>query len=264
MDYEGKLGNNKIFFIPSDDLYLLCVLNSPLLWWHNTRYLPHMKDEALTPLGYLMEKLPIAEPSDPLRTSAESAATRLIEIVRSNSTTRNDLLDWLKVEHLIVEPSQKLQSSLELDSESFVAEVRKARGKKNPLSLAALRNLREEHTRTILPAQALAKEALALERKISDLVNEAYGLTPEEIELMWETAPPRHADPATLRPKEILDVATKKRNDKFLHMNTINDRLGFGEKAPAMRLTPSLRKGIINYKFLNRSPSPHVPYIFRK
>jgi hypothetical protein len=26
---------------------------------------------------------------------------------------------------------------------------------------------------------------------VSDLVNEAYGLTPEEVALMWETAPPR-------------------------------------------------------------------------
>jgi hypothetical protein len=191
MDYEGKLGNNKIFFIPSDDLYLLCVLNSPLLWWHNTRYLPHMKDEALTPVGFLMEKLPIAVPREPLRASAESSATRLIEIVRSNNAIRDDLLDWLKVEHLIDEPSQKLQCPLELDSESFVTEVRKARGKKNPLSLAALRSLRDEHTRTILPAQSLAREALGLERKISDLVDEAYGLTPEEVALMWETAPPR-------------------------------------------------------------------------
>ncbi len=32
---------------------------------------------------------------------------------------------------------------------------------------------------------------MALERKISDLVNEAYGLTPEEVQLMWQTAPPR-------------------------------------------------------------------------
>ena len=69
--------------------------------------------------------------------------------------------------------------------------VRKARGKKNPLSLAALRSLREEHARTVLPAQELAKEALTLVRRISDLVNEAYGLTREEIELMGETAPPR-------------------------------------------------------------------------
>lgn len=50
---------------------------------------------------------------------------------------------------------------------------------------------RKEHPRTILPAQALAREALALERRISDLVNEAYGLTPDEVALIWATAPPR-------------------------------------------------------------------------
>jgi hypothetical protein len=32
---------------------------------------------------------------------------------------------------------------------------------------------------------------LALERDLSDLVNDAYGLTSEEIDLMWRTAPPR-------------------------------------------------------------------------
>jgi hypothetical protein len=30
-----------------------------------------------------------------------------------------------------------------------------------------------------------------LERKLSDLVNVAYGLTPEDVGLMWRTAPPR-------------------------------------------------------------------------
>ena len=38
---------------------------------------------------------------------------------------------------------------------------------------------------------ALAAETLKLERALSDLVNQAYGLTPAEIDLMWKTAPPR-------------------------------------------------------------------------
>lgn len=42
-----------------------------------------------------------------------------------------------------------------------------------------------------LDARALAAETLALERTLSDLVNQAYGLTPAEIALMWQTAPPR-------------------------------------------------------------------------
>lgn len=50
---------------------------------------------------------------------------------------------------------------------------------------------RRLQARTLDPARRLAAEALDLERRISDLVNAAYGLTPEEIALMWRTAPPR-------------------------------------------------------------------------
>ena len=45
-------------------------------------------------------------------------------------------------------------------------------------------------TRTIESARALAAETLTLERTLSDLVNQSYALTPAEIELMWQTAPP--------------------------------------------------------------------------
>ena len=44
---------------------------------------------------------------------------------------------------------------------------------------------------TLEPARALAAETLTLERTLSDLVNQAYTLTPAEIALMWQTAPPR-------------------------------------------------------------------------
>jgi hypothetical protein len=59
------------------------------------------------------------------------------------------------------------------------------------LSAAALANLRAEHARSIEPARALAAEAVKLENHLSDLVNEAYGLTPEEVALLWQSAAPR-------------------------------------------------------------------------
>jgi hypothetical protein len=106
----------------------------------------------------------------------------------------------LRVEHDVAEPSTKLQNPVAFNSDTFIAEVRKLRGKRNPLSSAALKNLREEHERTIVPAQALARETLTLERRVSDLVNEAYGLTPEEVSLIWATAPPRMPIPAPPSP----------------------------------------------------------------
>ena len=51
--------------------------------------------------------------------------------------------------------------------------------------------MREEYARTIAPARALAAETLNLERTLSDLVNQAYGLTPADIDIMWKTAPPQ-------------------------------------------------------------------------
>jgi aryl-alcohol dehydrogenase-like predicted oxidoreductase len=44
-------------------------------------------------------------------------------------------------------------------------------------------------------ARALAAETLNLERTLSDLVNQAYALTPAEIALMWRIAPPRRPFP---------------------------------------------------------------------
>jgi hypothetical protein len=41
--------------------------------------------------------------------------------------------------------------------------------------------LRDEYTRAIAPARALAAETLNLKRTLSDLVNQAYALTPAEI-----------------------------------------------------------------------------------
>ena len=49
----------------------------------------------------------------------------------------------------------------------------------------------DEYTRTIEPARAHAAETLNLEHTLSDLADQAYALTPAELALMWQTAPPR-------------------------------------------------------------------------
>jgi hypothetical protein len=46
-------------------------------------------------------------------------------------------------------------------------------GKKQPPTAAGVHALRDEYTRTIEPARALAAETLNLERTLSDLVNQA-------------------------------------------------------------------------------------------
>jgi hypothetical protein len=191
LDTDGKLANNKVFFLPTDDLYLLGILNTPLMWWHNWRYLPHMKDEALTPVGFRMEQLPIAKPSDESRSAIEAAVRRLVAVAAGQQTGRRTVLDWLRVEFGIDKPSQKLADVPSLSADEFAAEVKKLRGKKAPLSAADHKRLRDEHAASVVPLQALAREAVQLEHRVSELVNAAYGLTADEVRLMWDTAPPR-------------------------------------------------------------------------
>jgi hypothetical protein len=196
LDKHGRFGNNKTFILGSDNLFLLAVLNSPLMWWHNWRYLPHMKDEALSPVAFRMEELPIAEPTASIREAAETAVQRLVELTSRQQQTQRTLLDWLRVEFVIEKPSNKLLALADLDSNTWVSEVKRIRGKNQPLSSAGLHALRDEYTRTLEPARALAAETRTLERTLSDLVNQAYALTAAEIALMWKTAPPRMPIPA--------------------------------------------------------------------
>jgi len=191
IDNTGNLSNDTTFFLPTENSWVLACLNSAISWWYAWRTVYHGKDEALRMKGIFMEDFPIPVQPKSQVGAVESLTGRLIELTQGRQKVIREVLDWLKVEHEISKPSLKLQSPIALDSDALVAEVRKLRGRKKPLSLAALRGLREEHARTIVPAQALAAEARGLERQVSDLVNDAYGLTPADVRLMWETAPPR-------------------------------------------------------------------------
>jgi hypothetical protein len=73
-----------------------------------------------------------------------------------------------------------------------VAEVRKRRPRAaGTLSPSGLKELRAGFAEMVGPVREGSAEAERLERRLADLVNEAYGLTPDEVALMWRTAPPR-------------------------------------------------------------------------
>jgi hypothetical protein len=64
-------------------------------------------------------------------------------------------------------------------------------------SAAEIARMKWEYADNLIPARNAALKTLTIERKLSDLVNAAYGLTPDEVALMWRTAPPRMPlDPA--------------------------------------------------------------------
>jgi hypothetical protein len=193
----GMYGNNKTFIIPTDDVSVLAALNSPALWWFNWRHLPHMKDEALSPMGFKMETVPIVALGDGLEEGA-----RLVEEIASKTeavaAADRTVTDWLAAEFGVAKPGRALSAPHAMATDLFVEAVRACLPKKRRLTAGDVAELRREHMATSVPAREAASRVLQVERRLSDLVNAAYGLTPEDVKLMWETAPPRMPiDPAS-------------------------------------------------------------------
>jgi hypothetical protein len=191
LDTKGLYLNDSAIIFPSTDPWLLAVLNSPVIWYIAFRTFPHKKDEALAMDIPYVQDLPIPAYRDECREVVEKNVRRLCNQTEQSRASLHAVLDWLHVEYAIEKASQKLQDVSALDAEALVAEVKKIRGKKQPLTVAGLKALKEEHARSVVPLQQQAIEARTLERQVSDMVNAAYGLTEEETSLMWRTAPPR-------------------------------------------------------------------------
>jgi TaqI-like C-terminal specificity domain/Eco57I restriction-modification methylase len=183
--------NNTVYILPSQDFWVLAVMNSPLLWWFSWRTAIHGKDEALRFIRDYVHEIPICSPTPEQHKTATEAVRRLIDITAEQQAGRRAMLDWLRLEFGVEKVSQKLQDMGRLDADGLAVEVKKARGKAKPLSVAEVKRLKAEHAGSVIPLQTLAEEARTLEERVTDLVNAAYGLTPEEIKLMWATAPPR-------------------------------------------------------------------------
>jgi hypothetical protein len=190
LDIGGMFGNNKTFLLPTDNVSLLAILNSPLMWWFNWRFMPHMKDEALTPVAFKMEELPVAQLKSGNDESVSLLVKSLIVAAQATRQANTSIVDWLRAEFNFDKPGA-LTAPHTLEVDQFVGTIRKALPKPRKLSAAEIARVRQEYTTTIGPARRAAADALALERRLSELVNAAYGLTPDEIKLMWDTAPPR-------------------------------------------------------------------------
>ncbi len=192
LDDRGLFAEMTCFALPSSDLWLLAVLNSPLIWSWLWRNAIHGKDEVLRLKNLYTENIPIAPPTDTIRAEAEPIVSRLIEITKANQEAHRDVLDWLRIEHSIDKPGQKLEDFSSLDADEFVKEVKKRKPKSaGGFSPKAVKEAREVYHDYAPAIQSRKAEALTLEHRLSDLVNQAYGLTPEEIDLMWKTAPAR-------------------------------------------------------------------------
>lgn len=192
LDSAGTVPEMTCFLLPSEDPWLLAVLNSPLLWCYLWRNTIHGKDEVLRLKTVYMKQVPIAA-ADPLALAevADSVGA-LGQLAGENQGAQRDLLAWLKAELAIARPGNALSAAAALDVDAFTAEVRRRRPRAaGKLKVSEVKDVQQAWSDVVPEMQRRQARALQLERRLSDLVNQAYGLTAHEVELMWSTAPPR-------------------------------------------------------------------------
>lgn len=138
-----------------------------------------------------METYPVAPLDDAAREEVGTLVARSSTLVERYQVADHNLAEWLRLEFELKGLKPALLSASLLDGDRFLSAVRNFIPKKRKLSVAQLAELKREYAATVELARNMRLEVLASERRLSDLINQAYGLTADEIELMWRTAPPR-------------------------------------------------------------------------
>jgi hypothetical protein len=199
LDTSGAYPNNKVFMLPSEDLALLAVLNSPLMWWVLTRTLPHMKDEALTPSGFIMEHLRVCLPTDGLREKVIGRAQRLGQLTAELHDWENHALAVLRDTAGVEGVDRRCLLWFRRSDGEFVRMVQGIAVRR--LAPAAETKLKDFHQKAGKDFAHLLAEQLKLEKELAVLVEDAYGLTAEERALLRATRPVR--DPIDVLEKRL-------------------------------------------------------------
>lgn len=87
-DEQGHYVNNKVIVLPTNDLYVLAILNSRIAWWLVNRTFQHMKDEGLSVDVQFLKRLPIPDAPAALRVEIAALARQLLTAASSRDAER--------------------------------------------------------------------------------------------------------------------------------------------------------------------------------
>jgi hypothetical protein len=191
IDRAGRYTNNTCYFLPTAAPGIAASLNAPIGWWYSWRKAQHGKDEALRYFTSFVETYPVAPIGDDWTEEIERSVARLSELVDATHSAEDAMFDWLRHRFGIEKPKGRLLSPVSLNTDEFIAACTGSVPKRQVPTAAEISELKREHGTTIEPARLLRGEIFLLEQRLSDIVNDAYSLTPDEVALMWRTAPPR-------------------------------------------------------------------------
>ncbi|SFN37386.1 TaqI-like C-terminal specificity domain-containing protein [Salegentibacter flavus] len=200
IDYNGRIPNATLFIIPTEDNFLLAVLNSKIGWFYFKNHCPVIGDKSkrgrLRLKTVYVKNLPVPN----VLSSQKSKIEALVQIIISLKSEFNHLTHsfqkFLSGEYLLEKLSTKLQKWHELDFNHFIREINKAikttnktRDKEDLPSIPQLNKKDEFEWMELFEdkkkkAQRLKQQIDKTDSEINQMVYELYGLTEEEIQIV--------------------------------------------------------------------------------
>jgi type I restriction-modification system DNA methylase subunit len=181
-DETGLFMGNTAYFIPTDDLYLLGVLNSKLIFYyfkHNAAVLGDA--DAGGRLRWFrqdVERIPIATPTPVQRQETTERVRVMLDENKRIQALKTQFIQLLQAQVEIPAVSRKLEDWPNLTFKDFLAELNKQKVK---LTLSQQADWMPFFTEQQRKAQAIQATLDKTEQEINQLVYQLYGLTTEEI-----------------------------------------------------------------------------------
>jgi TaqI-like C-terminal specificity domain len=106
--------NDKANVIPTDDLFVLAILNSRIAWWIVNRTFQHMKDEGLAVEVQFLKRLPVPVVTPSLRSEISLLARALIAAVASTAQEQTIAAIEIELNGLVEKAFMLTQSERDL------------------------------------------------------------------------------------------------------------------------------------------------------
>lgn len=184
-DTDKTYFGNTAYFIPTNDKWLLAILNSKLIFYFYKSRATVLGDAnkggRLRWFTQDVKNLPIPIVNSSIANILTIQVDELTVKTKTLIAVRNNFIQHLQSKFSISKPSTKLQNWPGLDFKGFLGELKKA---KVQLSLGEEADWMAYFTEQKQKATALQSEINRIDAEIDALVYELYGLTEEEIRIV--------------------------------------------------------------------------------
>lgn len=184
-DKERYICNAPLYFIPHNDLYLLSLLNSKLLWFYLRKITPVLGD--IDKRGRLiirtvyLKNLPIANATKKQHKELVQKVDIMLVKNKQLLEIQNRLIELLISDLKIEKLSEKLENWFLLEWKDFLKELNK---KKIDLTLKQKSEWMKHFNTEKIKASSIREIITQTDKEIDSIVYDIYNLSPKEIQII--------------------------------------------------------------------------------